>query len=72
MSILESTSASVSRTASADTGTCGYCGTWPSHGLSSCPAVKSVEFYPNGMVKKVEKFSLEERAVHLGGDAYPT
>ena len=34
---------------------CEYCG-GERHGPTACPLVKSVEFFPDGSVKKVEKY----------------
>ena len=34
---------------------CPYCGFWPHDSLEECPALKSIEYYPNGNIKKVEK-----------------
>jgi hypothetical protein len=34
---------------------CQYCGNSPSHSAEMCPLVKSIEYYPNGNIKRVEK-----------------
>jgi hypothetical protein len=39
---------------------CAYCGTYPAHTPSVCPRVKAVEYHPNGMLKRVEKFAPNE------------
>jgi hypothetical protein len=35
---------------------CGYCGGYPAHGPAQCPRVRAVEYYPDGSLKRVEKF----------------
>lgn len=37
--------------------TCGHCGMIHS---AICPRIKSIEYYPNGTIKKVEYHSKEE------------
>jgi len=34
---------------------CPYCGAWPHQHIGQCPAVKKIEYYPNGTIKSVEK-----------------
>jgi hypothetical protein len=34
---------------------CPYCGFWPHDSVGQCPAVKSIEYFPNGAIKRVEK-----------------
>lgn len=34
---------------------CPYCGYAMSHPVEQCPAVKKIEYYPDGHIKSVEK-----------------
>jgi len=34
---------------------CPYCGAWPHQHIGQCPAVRKIEYYPNGTIKSVEK-----------------
>jgi hypothetical protein len=42
------------RSTTGDIGTCPYCGGMP-HSPASCLAVKAIEYYPDGTIKRVEK-----------------
>jgi hypothetical protein len=41
-------------------GSCPYCGQWAGHTPSSCPLVRAVEYYPDGTIKRIERFSPRE------------
>ena len=41
-------------------GSCGYCGTFPAHSYQACPMVRAVEYFPDGTIKRVERFSPSE------------
>jgi hypothetical protein len=47
----------VSSSTSAPEGGCMYCGSWPAHGPGACPMVRAVEYYPDGTIKRIERFS---------------
>lgn len=34
---------------------CPYCGGLPHDHVEQCPNIKSVEYFPNGVIKRVEK-----------------
>ena len=34
---------------------CPFCGCWPHENIGQCPNVLKVEYYPDGMIKSVEK-----------------
>ena len=35
--------------------TCPYCGSWPHEYIGQCPAIKKIDYYPDGTIKSVEK-----------------
>lgn len=42
--------------ADVSTGRCAWCGGPWAHPLESCPAVRAVEYYPNGALRRVERY----------------
>jgi len=45
----------MNETSALPTPQCPYCGGWPHQRIEQCPAIKSIEYYPDGTIKIVEK-----------------
>lgn len=46
---------------------CPYCGCIPHDNVGQCPNVKSIEYFADGRVKRVEKHAPQQH-VHLSAD----
>lgn len=43
--------------------TCSYCGAFPHDHLGQCPAIKAIEYFPDGSVKRIEKHEPESKSL---------